>query len=122
MVINNSSRPIAGNKSDIVCNNGVVHIIDEIILPPVFSINNLATVLVLRDDIFRDMFMVLLLNNLTDIIEGWCQTICYSQGEADSVYLYNCLKIDSYGSPKDAEKEEALQLTGKKCVVSNIQS
>lgn len=70
MLINNSSRPIAGNKSDIICNNGIVHVIDKLILPPIFSVNNIPTVLLMRDDIFRDIMMALLLNNLTNILEG----------------------------------------------------
>jgi len=59
-----------GDKSDIICNNGVIHTIDKVILPPVFSTNNIAATLILRDDIFKDVFMALLLNNLTHILEG----------------------------------------------------
>jgi len=69
-MINNASRAMSGDKSDIVCNNGIIHIIDKMILPPVFSTNNIPTVLLMRDDIFRDMTLALLLNNLTNILEG----------------------------------------------------
>ncbi|WAQ98219.1 POSTN-like protein [Mya arenaria] len=69
VLINNSTRPVPGNSSDVICRNGVVHVIDSVLTPPVFGTHNIAANLVLRDDLFQDMFLALLLNNLTHILE-----------------------------------------------------
>lgn len=74
VLINNVSR-ILGSSSDIICNNGIVHVIDTVLLPPVFSIDNLAAVMIQRDDIFKDFFMYVLLSDMLKLIETGEYTI-----------------------------------------------
>lgn len=69
ILLNNASTLVQGN-GDIICNNGIVHIIDTVLVPPVFSTDNLAAVLLERDDIFKEFFMYALLSNFTKLIES----------------------------------------------------
>ncbi|XP_060565289.1 periostin-like [Ruditapes philippinarum] len=67
--LNNASTVLKDN-GDIICNNGIIHVIDTVLIPPVFSTHNLAAVLLERDDIFREFFLYALLSNFTHLIEN----------------------------------------------------
>ncbi|KAH3889506.1 periostin-like [Dreissena polymorpha] len=69
MLINNHTHPVGGNTTDIICNNGIIHVVDSVLVPPKFSTASIAAQLLIRDDLFRDAFMALLLNNLTHMLE-----------------------------------------------------
>ncbi|XP_045206845.2 periostin-like [Mercenaria mercenaria] len=75
ILLNNASMLLAGSNSDIVCNNGIIHVIDTVLVPPVFSTDNLAAVLIERDDKFKDFFLYVLLSNMTHLIESGEYTI-----------------------------------------------
>ncbi|XP_045204881.2 periostin-like [Mercenaria mercenaria] len=75
ILLNNASMMLGGSSSDIVCNNGIIHVINTVLIPPVFSTDNLAAVLVERDDKFKDFFLYVLLSNMTHLIESGEYTI-----------------------------------------------
>ncbi|KAL4229924.1 hypothetical protein ACF0H5_010315 [Mactra antiquata] len=68
VVLNNAST-MEPTKTDVICNNGIIHGIDSVMLPPIYSPFNLATVMVKRDDIFKNFFLYALIANLTHLVE-----------------------------------------------------
>ncbi|KAL4229925.1 hypothetical protein ACF0H5_010316 [Mactra antiquata] len=74
VVINNSTTVDPAN-ADIVCNNGIIHEIDSVMVPPIFSTHNIAATMIERDDIFKDFFLYALLSNMTQLLESGEYTV-----------------------------------------------
>jgi len=70
LLINNASRTVTGADSDVVCNNGVVHAIDTVLMPPKLATNDIYQILLMDDRRFKDLSLALLLAGLTGVLEG----------------------------------------------------
>jgi len=98
LILNNVTRVDSPPNNDIVCTNGVVHPIDSLLMPPLFSTDNLMATLIERDDIFQEFTMSLLMSNLTKLLQNGEFTIFAPIDAAYAPYVDNILHS---GRPSD---------------------
>jgi len=89
--VNNAATVDSTPNNDIIVNNGVVQPIDSVLLPPVMGTLNIAQILLQRDDKFKDLFLALLLADLTSVLETGDYTVFAPNDAAFGVYKDNLL-------------------------------
>ncbi|KAH3835363.1 transforming growth factor-beta-induced protein ig-h3-like [Dreissena polymorpha] len=93
LLLNNASRVITGNN-DIICNNGVVHPIDTVLVPPELPTYTIAQVL-LNDSRFADLNIALLIAGMTNILQSGDFTLFAPVNTAFATYQGSVLSPET---------------------------
>ncbi|WAR00014.1 POSTN-like protein [Mya arenaria] len=90
LLLNNVSH-VNTNNGDIICNNGVVHPIDTVLIPPQLPSENIAQILLRDDARFKDLFLTLFIAELEPVLLSGDWTLFAPVDAAFAVYKDNLL-------------------------------